>query len=121
MALPTTAQTGENDNVGTDIETILGGSGNDVIVGSANVVAGLQWTFQTYLSGGPGDDSIYGSPGNDRIDGGDGNDLTFGGALALIPSPAVTETTRFAADPVVTRSTAARETTRSTTPVSPRR
>jgi Ca2+-binding RTX toxin-like protein len=66
-----------------DVENVLGGSGNDVLVGSddANVltgnagndtISGLGGTDT--LSGGDGDDSINGGGGNDAIDGGAGTD-----------------------------------------------
>jgi Ca2+-binding RTX toxin-like protein len=63
-------QTGERDNIHSDIETVIGGAGNDHIIGSptANV--------------------IFGGPGNDTLDGGWGdstsphhldNDTLWGG------------------------------------------
>jgi murein DD-endopeptidase MepM/ murein hydrolase activator NlpD len=61
---------GEADNVMTDIENVLGGSGNDFIQGNdaANV-----------LIGGAGDDTLDGGLGADVLDGGLGNDLLIGG------------------------------------------
>jgi uncharacterized delta-60 repeat protein len=60
---------GENDNVRDDIETILGGSGNDRLIGgpSANLIRG-----------GSGNDTIYGGAGNDSLDGGPGHDKLYG-------------------------------------------
>lgn len=56
---------GEGDSVGSDIENVAGGSGNDVITGSyANTVANTFW----------------GNDGNDTIDGGWGNDTLWGGS-----------------------------------------
>jgi Ca2+-binding RTX toxin-like protein len=53
---------GETDNVGTDIEILRGGMGDDHLTGSANP------------------ETIYGGPGNDTIAGGGGNDLLYGEA-----------------------------------------
>ena len=60
---------GEHDNVMSDVETVLGGSGNDKIVGdpSANL-----------LKGNGGNDTLYGGSGNDTLDGGSGHDQLFG-------------------------------------------
>ena len=49
---------GENDNVATDVENVLGGSGNDIITGSAN---------PNTLDGGPGADVVNGAGGNDVL------------------------------------------------------
>lgn len=59
----------ENMNVGADIEEIIGGNGNDRIVGNA---------FANVLNGGPGDDTILGGAGNDILIGGPGADLLEG-------------------------------------------
>jgi uncharacterized repeat protein (TIGR01451 family) len=58
-------EAGENDNVGgdfDDVENVLGGDGDDTLIGSpqANV--------------------LYGSDGDDDLDGGPGADMLFGGA-----------------------------------------
>jgi Ca2+-binding RTX toxin-like protein len=65
LSLDATANDGdvattELDNIGSDIEVIKGGAGNDT------------------LTGGAGNDTIYGGPGNDTITGGLGNDTLFG-------------------------------------------
>ncbi len=60
---------GEHDNVQSDIETIVGGSGNDKIVGGP---------FANLIEGGFGDDTLYGGAGNDTLVGGGGRDLLFG-------------------------------------------
>jgi Ca2+-binding RTX toxin-like protein len=62
---PGDGEPGENDNVGTDVEGITGGSGNDSLTG--NDGAG---TFD----GGPGSDGIDGEGGADAIGGGSGFD-----------------------------------------------
>ena len=59
-----------SDNIHTDVENAVGGSGNDTITGSA-VGNGLQ--------GGPGVDNMDGGPGNDGMDGGPDNDSLAGG------------------------------------------
>jgi Ca2+-binding RTX toxin-like protein len=51
---------GENDNVKTDIEAVLGGTSDDTITGST------------------ADNVLFGGPGNDTLTGGDGNDLFDG-------------------------------------------
>ena len=69
----------KGDSVGTDVENIIGGSGNDTLVGSA---------ADNNIQGGPGNDTIQGGPGIDTLDGGagddtiqgqDGNDTILGG------------------------------------------
>jgi serralysin len=62
---------GEGDNVGSDIESILGTSGNDVFTGSAGADG---------FDGGGGGDEIHGAGGNDDVRGGGGNDRVFGDA-----------------------------------------
>lgn len=63
----------ELDNVGTDVEVVIGGSGNDSITGGDK---------NESLSGGIGSDTIRGMGGNDEIDGGDANDRLDGGTGA---------------------------------------
>jgi Ca2+-binding RTX toxin-like protein len=53
--------TGENDNVHRDVETVVGSTLNDVLIG------------------GGGNQDLFGHGGLDRIDGGDGDDLLNGG------------------------------------------
>ena len=60
---------GENDNVASDIEGIIGGSGNDTLVGGA---------ANNSLQGGAGDDSLDGGAGDDTLVGGPGADTMFG-------------------------------------------
>jgi Ca2+-binding RTX toxin-like protein len=61
---------GEADNVKTDVETVIGGSGNDSITGSNS---------NNRLVGGAGNDRLNGSGGDDSLDGGTGNDVLSGG------------------------------------------
>ena len=63
-------QTGEFDNINTDIETVIGGNANDRITGSDATNA---------LYGGPGNDVLIGKAGNDLLGGQDGNDTMDGG------------------------------------------
>jgi Ca2+-binding RTX toxin-like protein len=78
-------ETSEGDNVRVDVETLLGGSGNDALNGAkspaATIFGGLGDDFVAggggpdYLDGEGGDDSIYAlDTVLDEIFGGDGND-----------------------------------------------
>lgn len=70
---------GENDNVHTDVEGLVGTSSPDVLIGSAK---------DNRLYGDGGDDILKGGPGNDTLNGGnifytgfgDGDDRYFGGS-----------------------------------------
>jgi hypothetical protein len=62
-------EAGEKDNVGLDIETVLGGSGSDNIRGSA---------ANNLLVGNGGADSLFGNYGNDTLVGGAGPDRLDG-------------------------------------------
>jgi Ca2+-binding RTX toxin-like protein len=59
---PDDGSSGENDNIGAGVETIVGGSGDD------------------HITGGPAGETLDGARGSDVIDGGGGNDLVDGGA-----------------------------------------
>jgi Ca2+-binding RTX toxin-like protein len=99
-------QPGENDNVGLDVETVIGGNGNDTLGGgndphtliggagndlliggnSDDILDGGIGDDQLMggggndtLHGGPGNDTLDGGPGNDTLDGGPGNDVLHGG------------------------------------------
>ena len=61
----------EADSIGTDIEIVKGGAGNDTIVGSSG---------NDTIFGGPGDDTITGGLGNDTLNGDAGNDTFIEGA-----------------------------------------
>jgi Ca2+-binding RTX toxin-like protein len=68
-----------------DVETVLGGGGDDVIL-AGPITAAAPLPEGHYLGigsqvfdGGPGDDTVFGGRGNDRLNGGDGNDRLFGG------------------------------------------
>ena len=62
---------GEDDTVRTDIETVVGGTGDDTLIGSA---------VADTLSGGPGADVLRGEAGADVLNGDDGEDTLEGGA-----------------------------------------
>src|SRR5438105_12693305 len=55
----------EGDNVHSDVERVVGGSGNDLIVGS---------DADNSISAGAGDDTVLGGLGNDSLDGDEGDD-----------------------------------------------
>lgn len=59
----------QGDNVGLDIERIVGGSGNDLLTGSDT---------DNSITGRNGNDTIFGGLGNDSLDGDEGNDLLVG-------------------------------------------
>jgi Ca2+-binding RTX toxin-like protein len=72
---------GENDNVGTDIETVWGGAGNDYLVAHAAQPTGFHYSgYPTAaLLGNDGDDTLVGGPRDEDLAGGNGNDsLTAG-------------------------------------------
>ena len=95
-------ETGENDNVGADIEQIDGGQGNDTLMATNSpAVPGGNASgpgpsgpalngnngndtlnaasVNTSMTGGPGDDTLNGGAGDDALDGGGGNDAEYGG------------------------------------------
>lgn len=57
--------TGEGDNVGSDVEDIFGGDGDDRLTGNSSA---------NTIDGGPGNDQITGLLGADSLFGGDGDD-----------------------------------------------
>jgi Ca2+-binding RTX toxin-like protein len=73
-------EAGENDNVHSDIETVLGGSGDDSITGSNadNLLVGNDGNDT--LNGEGGADTLQGNAGDDEIHGGDGADSILGGS-----------------------------------------
>jgi Ca2+-binding RTX toxin-like protein len=91
-------ESGELDNVATDVESVYGGSGPDALTGgdAANALSGnggndtidgggnddamAGGDGDDTLSGGAGDDSGSGDSGNDTLTGGDGNDQLRGAA-----------------------------------------
>lgn len=80
---------GEQDNVNATVENVTGGSGNDTLIGGtgANVLRGgpgndtLQGDAgNDKLYGDAGDDTLQGDAGNDKLYGADGSDVLDGGA-----------------------------------------
>jgi Ca2+-binding RTX toxin-like protein len=77
-------EAGEGDFVEIDIENLIGGSGNDVLIGAQarpdapQTHPGL--TSNNTLFGGGGNDTLHGLDGNDLLDGGLGADVLAGGA-----------------------------------------
>jgi len=69
----------EHDNLGRDLEGVLGGRGDDIIVAGAsgNLLRGGPGADR--IAGGGGDDNIDGGPGDDQLQGGGGSDLLLGG------------------------------------------
>jgi Ca2+-binding RTX toxin-like protein len=67
---PTSGEPGENDTIDLTIENLIGGSGDDLLIGSA---------ASNRLEGGPGNDTLYGMDGDDVLIGGAGNDTLYGG------------------------------------------
>src|SRR5689334_7301242 len=61
----------QGDNLGTDVERIISGSGSDRITGS---------NADNPITGRDGNDTIFGLGGNDSLDGDAGNDSLDGGA-----------------------------------------
>jgi Ca2+-binding RTX toxin-like protein len=59
----------ENDNVWSDVEKVIAGSGNDLIHGYA---------YGGVVVGGSGNDTLYGGGGKDALFGGSGQDKLFG-------------------------------------------
>jgi Ca2+-binding RTX toxin-like protein len=63
-------ESGEHDSVLTDVEIVLGGSGDDTLADASGK--------NTTLVGGAGDDTLVGGSGRNTFDGGSGNDLADG-------------------------------------------
>ncbi len=72
----------EGDDLGTDIENVIGSMHDDVLTGTDNVNVGNSlWGLggNDILSGREGEDMLYGGAGDDMLDGGDENDTLEGG------------------------------------------
>lgn len=76
--LPNDGESGEQDNVRSSVEDIVGGAGNDTLTGSSanNRIYGLAGDDVIHLAG--GNDYAEGGAGNDFIDGGAGTDTLYG-------------------------------------------
>jgi Ca2+-binding RTX toxin-like protein len=80
---PSTGGSGElreGDKISTNVEQVLGGSGNDYIIGNKynNILVGNGG--KDTLSGNSGSDALFGGGGNDKLYGGAGNDYLEGGS-----------------------------------------
>jgi Ca2+-binding RTX toxin-like protein len=85
-------ETGEGDNIHTDIERLIGGSAGDYLQAAGGLATGVQLCGNggndtlvgmdgpDSLYGGAGDDQLFGNAGNDVLNGGLGNDSLYGGA-----------------------------------------
>jgi Ca2+-binding RTX toxin-like protein len=89
---------GEGDNVGVDVERVLGGSGNDILSGGTLAVELHGGPGNDTLTGGPGDDLLVGDTGDDILNGGAGNDTFLEGGLDTAYNPALA---RGAGDDVI--------------------
>lgn len=67
-------ESGEKDNVKSDIEVVLGGTAADVLVGSSANDELHGGPGADVISGGAGDDKLIGDTGNDTLNGEAGND-----------------------------------------------
>ena len=89
-------EAGERDSVGFDVETVIGGNGDDMLDGGDDphtlsggpgddvLVGGntddvlIGGEGNDHLAGGGGNDTLQGGTGNDQLDGGEGNDTVDG-------------------------------------------
>lgn len=74
--------TGEGDNVRNDIETVIGGGGNDTLTGGSLPVTLQGSAGNDTLRGGGGDDVLEGGAGADTVYGMLGNDEVYGSTKA---------------------------------------
>jgi len=70
---------GEGDNVGIDVENVIGGGGADTLIGSAVANTILGGNGNDLLLGGSAKDRLFGGAGNDTLGGGAGADELSGG------------------------------------------
>ena len=63
----------------SNVTSIIGGTGDDTLMGDANANGLWGGAGNDVLRGGRGRDSLYGGAGNDRLSGGAGNDVLRGG------------------------------------------
>jgi Ca2+-binding RTX toxin-like protein len=71
-------EAGEGDNIGADVESLQGGSGNDTIQLANAGGSSFGGDGNDVITGGAGTDDLSGGDGNDTLNGGDGNDSLFG-------------------------------------------
>jgi Ca2+-binding RTX toxin-like protein len=70
---------GERDRIANDVESVIGGQGNDVMTGSPRSDALYGYAGDDKLHGGRGDDTVDGGPGQDMVAGDGGADTVSGG------------------------------------------
>ncbi len=75
-------EAGEGDNVGSDVEEVTTGGGDDVLVGSASANEFSTGAGVDDISGGGGSDGLLGGSGRDVINAGPGVDSIYGEAGA---------------------------------------
>src|SRR4051794_5242077 len=84
-------EVGESDNVGSDVEAIVGGAGNDTLTGNDADNALLGNAGNDTLTAAGGNDQLDGGAGDDTLDGGTGSDSVAGGdgfdSASYIDSP----------------------------------
>jgi Ca2+-binding RTX toxin-like protein len=71
---------GGSDNVGSDIEDVIAGRGDDSVIGSSAANQLVGGSGDDALAGGGGADGLLGGRGRDRLAGGTGRDLLSGEA-----------------------------------------
>lgn len=73
-------EAGEKDFVYSTVEVVIGGAGNDVLVGSTpSKIPPMAYSNKNTLIGGAGNDTLSGLDGDDILKGGVGNDILNGG------------------------------------------
>jgi Ca2+-binding RTX toxin-like protein len=95
-------RSGENDNVGADVESVYGSAANDALTaGSGSTAVTLYGALgDDTVSSSPSDDSLDGGGGADTITGGDGDDYIGDGdnTLSRLPPPGDPATPAAGAD-----------------------
>jgi Ca2+-binding RTX toxin-like protein len=76
------------EGLGVDVERVLGGKGDDVLVGSSGADELHGGPGKDALSGGAGDDVLVGDSGDDVLDGGPGSDTFLEGGTDALYTPA---------------------------------
>ena len=77
---PNDGAAGENDDIRDDVEALAGGSGNDVLIGTAGPNRLIAYGGQDVLRGGAGPDELIGWDDGDELDAGPGPDRVQAGA-----------------------------------------
>jgi hypothetical protein len=77
---PNDGAAGENDDIREDVEALAGGSGNDVLTGTAGPNRLIAYGGQDVLRGGAGPDELIGWDDDDELDAGPGSDRVRAGS-----------------------------------------